>query len=343
MKRGQRQQLGALGLAAALLAWGWLGLVEASQGLTVGYTAISGEQAVLWVTKESGQFERYGLPVGLVFVEAGTKGIQALLAGDVPIMLIGGTAVILSNLAGADIKMLAGVINVLAYHFVTRPEITRPEQLRRGKVAVGSFGSLSDFGARVALESLRLDPERDVTILQIGAQTTRFAAVRAGSVQATVVAPPLTRVAKEVGFFTMVDLIALRVPFQGSGIAAPMPWVRRNPDLVRRFMKGLVAGIHFFKTQKEESIRITARYLRLDPQREREALAEGHRVFALEVIQPVPYPTMEGIQRILDRIAAREPRARAARPEALVDVTVLKELEQSGFVTELYARPEPGR
>lgn len=312
---------------------------KASQGaekIRIFYTAITGEQSIFWIVKESGMLEKYGLEPEMIYIDTGTLAVQTMLAGESHLGMVGSTAVVLSGLKGSNLKILSGLINSLTYILITDPKITRPEQLKGAKLAIARFGSLSDFGTRLALKKLGVSIS-DVTLLQIGGgQTARFAALKSGVVQGAIVAPPMTRVAKEQGFYPMLDMIKEKIEYAGSGIAVSPAFLKRNPETIRKFMKGLVAGIHYAKTHKEESMRITARYMRLDYNKELPALEETYKIFIEEVVQRRPYPTLEGIQRVIDQVSETDATAKAAKPEQFVDTSFLKELDQSGFIDSLY-------
>jgi NitT/TauT family transport system substrate-binding protein len=228
------------------------------------------------------------------------------------------------------------MINSLTYVLVSDSRITRPDQLKGSKIAIARFGSLSDFGVRLALKRLNL-PLSDVTLLQLGGgQTARLAALKAGVVQAAIFAPPITRVAREQGFFSMLDMIKEKFEYAGSAIAASGAFLREKPDLAARFMRAYVAGIQYGKAHKEESMRITARYMKLDLNKDRASLEETYNIFIQDVVQRKPYPSLEGIQRVLDQIAENDPKAKSAKPEQFVDTRLLTELDRSGFIDGLY-------
>lgn len=309
---------------------------QAAEKIRLFYSAITGEQSIMWIVKESGMLQKYGLDPEMIFIDSGTVAVQSMLSGEIQLGMVGSTAVVLSALQGSGLKLVSGLINSLTYILVTSPNITRPEQLKGGKIAIARFGSLSDFGVRLALKRFGI-PLSDVTLLQVGGgQTARFAALKSGVVQATIFAPPMTGVAKEQGFYPMLDMIAQKIEYQGSGIAMSPSFLREKPESAARFMKGLVAGIHYAKTHKEESMRITARYMKLDYKRDHRALEETYKIFIEQVIEKKPYPTMEGLQRVIDQIAETDPKAKAARPEQFVDARLLKDLDQSGFIDNLY-------
>src|SRR5262249_3172256 len=114
-----------------------------AEKIIVGWSAIAGSQAPVWITKEAGLFEKNGLDVTLIYIDGGSKATQALLSGDVPIAQIGGAAPVVARVRGADVTMIAGLTNVLAYSLVVVPEIKKPEDLKGKKLSVSRFGSNS--------------------------------------------------------------------------------------------------------------------------------------------------------------------------------------------------------
>ena len=160
----------------------------AAEKIRIFYSAITGEQSAFYIVKESGMFQKYGLDAEIIYLDSGTIAVQAMLSGEIQLGLLGSTAAISSSLRGSDIKIIAGMINSLTYILVSDPKITRPDQLKGGKIAISRFGSLSDFGARLALKRLNV-PLSDVTLLQLGGgQTARLAALKSGVVQAGIFA-----------------------------------------------------------------------------------------------------------------------------------------------------------
>jgi NitT/TauT family transport system substrate-binding protein len=308
----------------------------AVEKIRIFYSAITGEQSAFYIVKESGMFQKYGLDPEMIYLDSGTIAVQAMLSGEIQLGLLGSTAAISSSLRGSDIKIIAGMINSLTYVLVSDPKITRPEQLKGSKIAIARFGSLSDFGVRLALKRLNI-PLSDVTLIQLGGgQTARLAALKSGVVQAGIFAPPITRVAREQGFYSMLDMTKEKFEYAGSAIAASGAFLRDKPDTAARFMRAYVAGIHYGKTHKEESMRITARYMKLDFNKEHASLEETYNIFIQDVVQRKPYPTLEGIQRVLDQIVENDPKAKTAKPEQFVDTRLLAELDRSGFIDSLY-------
>src|SRR5215471_8243852 len=308
----------------------------APQGLkkvVIAYSSISPNQAPSWAAYETGLFRKYGLDVQLIFVESGSRTVQTLVSGDVVAAQVAGAGVIQSNLQGSGVVLIAGFLNTLDYKLMVSRDITRPDQLKGKAVAVSRFGSSSDFATRYALEKYGLVPGKDVTILQIGSQPERFAALETGKIQGVMVAIPLTAKAKKLGFNTLADLQMLGLEYQHTGLAVSQALIKSKPELVRNMMKALVEAIHFYKTHRKESLVILQKYLKTD---DMEALEETYESVGVALIPEKPYPTLRGIQIMLNELAPKEPKAQGAKPEQFVDLTFIKELDSSGFIDKLY-------
>ena len=305
--------------------------------LTIAYSSVSGNMAPLWITHERGFFRKNGLDVQIVFIESGSTAVQSLSNKDVAFAQMAGAGVLQSRLRGSDVVMIAGFLNTLDYQLMVEKSITRPEQLKGKTMAVSRFGSSSDFATRYALEKLGLVPEKDVSILEIGSQPARFAALESGKIQAAMIAVPLTVRAKALGFRMLADLQMLGLEYQHTGLVTTQALIKSRPDLVRNVMKAYVEGIHYYKTNRPESIAILAKYLKTN---DSELLNEVYTDLGLTLTPQKPYPTLRGIDIMLRELAGRDPKAKAARPEEFVDLTFIKELDSSGYIDRLYkSRP----
>lgn len=224
---------------------------EKSLRFNLGYSSISASQALVRVIKDAGIFQRSGLDANLIFIGGGTGVIQALLAGDVPIAIVSGEPSILARLQGAETLILAGLVNIMDLSIISAPEVKRPQDLKGRKMAVSRYGSSTDFVARYALEKWGLVPDRDVALLQIGSQPARYAALKAGTVQGTVVGPPAESIARRAGFNELVTAGQLSLAYPNTCIVTTASAISRNEEIIRRAMRAFVEGIHFFTTQKE--------------------------------------------------------------------------------------------
>jgi NitT/TauT family transport system substrate-binding protein len=308
---------------------------QSLKSVTIVYAGLSGNQAPGWVAQDAGFFRKHGLNVQLVHVVGGPRAVQVLTSGSAVAAQVSGLPIIQSSLQGTDIVFIAGILNTLNYQFIVDKNIQKPDDLKGKAVAVSRAGSSSDFATRFALDRYGLSAGKDVSILEIGSQPDRFAALESGKIQGVMVEVPLTLKAKKMGFRVLADLQMLGLEYQATGIAVTRAMIKSNPDVIRSIIKAYVEAIHYYKTHPKESIAILQKYLKTD---DMEALKETYEAIGLTLIPEKPYPTLRGVQMMLSEIGAKDPKAQAAKPEQFVDLTFVKELD--GFIDGLYkARP----
>lgn len=303
--------------------------------LNIAYTATSPYQAALIIAKETGIFKKHGLDPQLILTPGGSLGFQAMMGGDVAMVMADGSAAVTSNLAGADVVIIASLLNTFPYSLISIPEVKKVNQLVGGKVAISRFGSATDVSVRMSLAKVGLNPDKDVTILQIGTQTTRFAALQSKQVQATIITPPFTLTARKLGYNTLIDMGQLNIPFELTALLTRRSYIKAQRDTVIATVEALSEAVHFYKREKEPVIRILSRYLQTN---DREALEETYREIALKTLPEKLYPTLPGIQTILDELALKNPKAKTARPEDFIDMSFVKKLDDEGFYDRLYKR-----
>jgi NitT/TauT family transport system substrate-binding protein len=301
--------------------------------MIVGWSAVAGSQAPVWITKEAGLFEKNGLDVTLIYIDGGSKATQALLSGDVPIAQIGGNAPVVARLRGADVTMIAGLLNVLAYSLVVAPEIKKPEDLRGKKLSVSRFGSISDYATRKILLKWGLRPDVDTAVLQIpGGQPARLAAVQSGQLHGMVAQPPVTNLARKFNLNILAQPEDFGSAYPTTPISTRVSFIKQRRETVRKFMRALIEGLHVYKTQKEFSKKVYAKYIKIvDP----DVLEDSYQFFA-RLVPAKPYPPLDGIKEALIELSESEPKARGAAPEEFADMSLVKELDESGFIDGLY-------
>jgi ABC-type nitrate/sulfonate/bicarbonate transport system substrate-binding protein len=298
----------------------------------VGVAGMSASLIHPFVAKDSGQFQKYGIDARLVLFEGGSLLAQAALAGETKFSVTSGPVTIASRSAGADTIVIAGYINTLPYNLVTAKSITNLDQLKGKKIAISRFGSNTDTAVRLLLEKVGLNPTKDVTIIQMGAQPSRFQALVAGSIEATIIAPPFDITAKKQGFNVLVNLAELSIAYPQQVVETTDRFIRENPQLVKNYLKGFIAGIHYGLTNKEGAKKIMAKYLRItDP----EILEATYASYA-QTTDRRAFPNMQGFRYAVDELARRVPAAKDKKAEDFVNMRFLNELDKEGFFKELY-------
>jgi NitT/TauT family transport system substrate-binding protein len=305
---------------------------QSLQKIVAGWSSPSGNQAVIWVAKDGASFQKYGVDVELVFIGAGSKMTQALLAGDIKIAQVGGAAPLSARLSGAEVKLVAVSFNTLALSVMAHKEIRTLVDLKGKRIGVSRYGSNTDFGIRYLLRKSGMVPDKDVAILQFGDAVASFAALQAGVVHASIISYPTISLAKKAGFREIADIASdSSFEYPGSGIAVTDRVLQIQSELVRRFLMGYIHGIHRFKTDEPFAKRVIAQRLRItDP-----AIVEEAYHYAAPRIPRMPYPTVNGMRMALDSLG-NDARIKGARVEEFYDDAILRGLERDGFVQQLY-------
>jgi NitT/TauT family transport system substrate-binding protein len=310
---------------------------EKPSKLTVGYSAISFDQLPAWVAKETGIFAKNGLDVQLVYFTGGTTAVMALVSGDVAVSQNAGPEVANAYMGGSDPVLIAGGTITLDYWLMSRADIKGPEQLKGGSVAISRFGSVSDFIARFALQRIGLVPDKDIAIVQLGTTTDRLAALATKRVEATVLNPPTMFIAQKNGLNLIADVSTLGLAFQHAGVATSRRYILQHPDVVRRYIRSHVEAVHRIKTDRETGLKVAAKYF--GRTRDQESMEKSYtRYISEDKLPRKQYPTLEGIKTVLGTLGEKDAKARSIKPEDLVDLRFIRELDQSGFINALYAR-----
>ena len=323
-----------IAVLSALIQFSVSGVVNGQElkKIRIGYPSLSFRQSNVWVAKEVGLFKKYGLEVEPIFLRGGQIATQALAGGDPPIVNIG--TVVQANLTGFSLVLVAAVETQYDQIVFARPGITRLEQLKGKNFGISGFGSATYYAAGILFRHINLDPNKDVALVPSGPDAERLAALNAGKIDATFFTSSAAAPARKLGFTELLQLADLGVEVQGNGFATSRAYVASNRDNVKAALKGFVEAIYFIYANKKEAQRVFAKYMRTnDP----DVLEDSYQGY-IKTIPKKPYPTLKGIQFMLDVLAPQMPQAKNAKPEQFVDLSFLQELEKEGFFTEMAKR-----
>jgi NitT/TauT family transport system substrate-binding protein len=299
--------------------------------VTVAIPAISPSMSIMQVTNEAGIFRKHGLDVTIQYIEGGTRTTQALIASEIKIALIAGPDVVNAQLAGSDVVAIASVADRFTDVLVSGKDVKTTADLKGKKLGVSQFGTVSDFASRFALKELKLDPAKDVTILQIGGEQARIGALKAGHIDAGLVDASLTPMMKGLGFNILYSFLDSPLRFQFTCVAASKAYLKQNSETVRKFMRGFVEGIKYYKSNRTQAVNIISTWMRTE---DKEGVGRAYDIYA-KILEQKPYPSLEGLKAVLDVTAAKEPKAKVANPEQFVDDSFLRDLDRSGFFNSL--------
>jgi NitT/TauT family transport system substrate-binding protein len=298
--------------------------------LNVITTGISPTSLPSYVAKESGIFAKNGLDVQVVRATS-SVAVMALISGELGIIEVAGPGIIRSSLRGADLVLVAAGVVTLNYWLMSAKQIKTAEQLKGGIIGSSDLSGSSFIAIQFAVRKLGLNPDKDVAIIRGGGTPERLVGLQTGRLQATVLNPPTSFLAQKEGFNLLTDM-----PFQHNGVATSKRFIRDHPNVVRSYVKSQIEAVHLMKTDRQRGIAILMRTLKAKPE-ERELVEKSYNATMGEEVYPQKqYPSLAGIQLILDAMIKEEPKAKDAKPENFVDTRFVQELDDSGFISNLY-------
>jgi len=306
----------------------------AQEKLRLAWAGLSPAQGPIWVMEDRKLLQKQGVAPEIIAINASPTVLQALLANEIEAASISVTTLTTSRLAGADTIMIVGIVPTFVDHIVALSSIAAVEQLK-GKIGgVNRLGSTSDLGLRLALKKLGVDPDLDVKIISTGGNTERFAALSKGITQFTIMPEPFLAQAERLGFRNLYSISELKIPFWWNGILSREAILRTKRPLMLKLARAVVEAIHIIKSEKEYAKAIYKKNLGVA---DSEGLERAYKEYA-SVFQEIPYPTTDGVKTMLDDMAVKTLKAASADPRAYVDPSVIKEIEASGLIKQLYKK-----
>jgi NitT/TauT family transport system substrate-binding protein len=237
---------------------------SSSAKIIVGLSSVNIAFLPAYVTQEKGFFKDEGLEVVFVMFNAGSTNLQALMGGDVQMMGSAFVETLGGRAAGFDVKNFWGICNLMPFQLYSHPNFRSLKEAKGKRFAISRFGSLTDFLTRATLQHHGVDP-KEVTILQIGSTPARFAALAAGAVDASVVWFPVTEIAKSQGYRKLFDLKEIFPQWPYETFAARETWLSKERDQATRFLRAYQKGVKYTQENKNDSVGIMKKYVKMDP------------------------------------------------------------------------------
>lgn len=321
-------------IAIAMMFFSPVANSRADQKLRMAYISDSpGSSAPYWIAKEAGLFKKQRLDVELIFINGSTRGIQSLVAADIDFASAVGTSAINAKLAGGDVVIFDSLVNTLPYYIIGKPDIKSPEDLNGRTLATHIPGTSADFAVRLALRKYGID-YKDIKAVMVGGTTARVAAVLSGQSDFTMVTEPGKIAGEKAGLKLIIDMAKLKIPFVFTCTVTSGKLIREQPKTVEHVAKALAEAVHFFKDNKQESIRIMTKYTRgVQPN-----VLEGSWSAYKDLLEENTMPSVAGLTETLAVQAAWDPKAAKANAEDFVDLRFTNNLKRSGFIDKLYGR-----
>lgn len=300
--------------------------------MRVVYSA-GGSHNSVWIPFEAGLFRNYGLEVELLFVAGGSTTAQVVQSGEAPIGIFTGAAEVSAGLAGGDLVAVAGVMNVIPFFVMARPGIHRIEELKGKKIGITRFGSASDFALRYAEGKWPVKRGRDFVVMQNGSMPANMMALQSGAIDGAMISTEFAFLVRKEGFRELAEVASLGLNFPTSAIVTTRSFIRRNENAVRKFLRGFVEGIHFAKSNRDFSVQVFKKYLKIE---DRQLLNTLYDLYVQRYVPKVPYPITEPFKTVLAQMAETDPRAASAQPEGFVEPRFIQEVEREGFIQRLW-------
>ena len=303
---------------------------SAADHLRVSYSAINATQAFLWVAQEKGFFAKHGLEGELLYINSGSMNIAALVGGSVQIAG-GGPVSIEARLRGVKLLILGNPLPVLASNLVSHPDIKGISDLAGKLAGISRFGSSTDQGFRYLFRKNGLRVDKDLKMLQMGGDSSRVAALKAGAIQYTFLGAAATDQARALGFRVMATAQQMGIPFPWTSVVVDENWLSKNREIAYRYLKCATESIVYMKRNRFDSERIISKYMKItDPK-----LAATEFDFVSSLMPDYIAPTIEGIRLILENFGKEYPDAARRDPKEFVDGSIIERLKQERFAEGL--------
>jgi len=314
----------------------WPLAAQAQEKIKIAYSSTDTINQVWTIAQDAGFYKKHGLDVELVYIGSTTIGIAAIVAQDIQVGNAAGSGVANANVRGADTVSVGCVINVLAYELVVLDSVKTAEDLKGKSIGISRFGSASDVAARELLKGLNLRPMEDVKILQIGGASERAAGFSRGII-AGFPSPPgnVHLIPGGLPHRILADMADLPKPYPLPFICAvtTKSYLAKKRDTVKRVVMALIEASHYFKTNREGTQKIVAKYLR----GANKAYLDSSYQSTTKIIERIPYTSREGMKIQLDDALKQTPGSKVT-VDSLIDDSIVRELEKEGFIDRVYGR-----
>ena len=308
---------------------------SAQEKIRLSHSALETSNAVWFIAQELGFYKKQGLDSELLFIPSTTTSLTSLLAGDVHVANVSGGAVASAVLAGAQIAIVACYLNSLPYEMVVHESIKSAEELKGKSIGISRLGSASDVAARALLRGLNLEPDKQVPIMQVGGSSERAAAFRAGRIAGFPSPPGVIHLTKGMPHRILISTADFKQRFEFPYICAATTkaYLQKNRETVKKVVSAHIEAVHFVKTRKDESKKIMAKYARTN----NEDYLEAAYTASAKLYDVVPLVTRPGVDVQIKEATSRKPGAQL-RFEDMVDESIVKELDKSGFIDKVYKK-----
>ena len=320
-------------LLTAVFLGGSVGTASAADTIRIAYSSVNPHALLVSLAEKRGLYTKYGLASAVVYIPGGSTVVQTMVSGDIDLGQLTGPPGVTANLRGADLVYIAMTDDRMGYQLVTGRDIKSATELKGKRLGISRFASSADFGTRTLLKKLGVDP-KEVTILQVGNESERLAALKSGSIDGSVFNAPFGSEAKRFNFNVLADAGALGIPYFNTGMCGSARYFQKNETKILNFLRAYIEAIKIFKTEPEYTLKALAQFSRISDQ---ESMREAYE-YNKARIPDVPYPSLAAMQAVVDPLVAGDPKLAHVDARTFISDRYLKKLEEEGFVKKLFGR-----
>jgi ABC-type nitrate/sulfonate/bicarbonate transport system substrate-binding protein len=296
--------------------------------IRIGYPSPSASFSPLFVAKEAGLFEKYGLASELLYLQ-GVQITQVHVAHQIEFTVTGSPLPLQAAVEGADLVLAASSIDRFIYKLIVVPSITSIAALKGKTIGITRFGSLPDVAIRLVLKKSGLNADKDVSLVQVGRMTDMVVGLSGKKIDAGVISDPTSFQAEKIGMRRLLDMADVDVEFANVAVVVSREYAKSHRDIVLRFLRAYIDGTRRFLTDKELGIKALKKYTGIE---DSDILAKTYELFATKYIKSNPTLSLKSVETALMMIADRNPKAKNRKADEFVDLSFMDELKKTGFV-----------
>jgi NitT/TauT family transport system substrate-binding protein len=244
-----------------------------------------------------------GLNVEPVQIRGGSLITLAIITGDLPFSGVGAESVVAARAAGGDVILLACPIDADPVYLITRPEIKSAAELKGQASAITRYGSTTHFYLKAALKHVGLNPEKDMTILQLGAGPEIVAALESGRIAAAALTTRYAEPFLQRGWPVLVDLSKTDLVYPASCVASSRAFIRAEPKVTHNFLSGYVESIRIIKKDRQRAEQSFAKWLR---EKDRRIIKHAVNAYS-RLFKTAPYVPDKGIDNVVKDLVTMRP------------------------------------
>ena len=308
------------------------GITRAAERITAAYTSIAAAYAPFWVAKDKGIFDKYNFDVRMVYMRGTVPTLAALANSELDFVQSGASPFIPYAARGGDVALLGCLANkVIDYVLIAHPSITRIEQLRGKPIGISRVGDQTHHYVREILKRYGISL-KDVRLVQTGLQPERVAALRQGLTVASILNRPNNLPLEQEGYKRLLDIEDLKLPAGVRCLITTRKIIKAKPAMVDNFVMAWLESVRFILTQKRETKQVISKYtLNTDDVH----LEDAWNTLATQTEIP-PYASVSQLQGQANMMAEDQPELARFDAKVMVDNSVIKKLEDSGWIKKLF-------